>query len=103
VAWRGHLSHLLPERGKLTRGYHAAMNYRDVPEFVGRLRESDAIAASVLEFCILTATRSSEVLGARWSEIDLNQQRPFRTEASKIVMAAVMCARSVRVRVSFFS
>jgi integrase len=64
VAWRGHLFHLLPERGTLT-GHHAAINYRDVPEFVGRLRESDAIAASVLEFCILTATRSSEVLGAR--------------------------------------
>jgi len=103
VAWRGHLSHLLPKRGKLTCGHHAAMNYRDVSEFIGRLRESDATAASVLEFCILTATRSSEVLGARWSEIDLNQQRPFRTEGSKIVMAAVMCKIGPRSHTSFRS
>ena len=71
AAWRGHLAHLLPKRGKLTRGHHAAMAYRDVPEFMGELRERDAIAALALEFCILTATRSGEVLGARWSEIDL--------------------------------
>lgn len=71
AAWRGHLSHLLPKRGKLTRGHHAAMAYDDVPAFVARLRERDALAAMALEFCILTATRSGEVLGARWSEIDM--------------------------------
>ena len=71
AAWRGHLAHLLPKRGKLTRGHHAAMAYADVPAFVAKLRECDAIAAMALEFCILTATRSGEVLGARWSEIDM--------------------------------
>ena len=71
AAWRGHLAHLLPKRGKLTRGHHAAMAYRDVPAFVAKLRECDAIAAMALEFCILTATRSGEVYGARWSEIDM--------------------------------
>ena len=72
AAWRGHLAHLLPKRGKLTRGHHAAMDYRDVPAFVARLRECDATAAMALEFCILTATRSGEVYGARWSEIDMD-------------------------------
>ncbi len=71
AAWRGHLAHLLPKRGKLTRGHHAAMAYRDVPAFVAKLRGCDAIAAMALEFCILTATRSGEVYGARWSEIDM--------------------------------
>ena len=71
AAWRGHLAHLLPKRGKLTRGHHAAMDYRDVPAFVAKLRGCDAIAAMALEFCILTATRSGEVYGARWSEIDM--------------------------------
>jgi integrase len=70
AAWRGHLSHLLPTRQKLSRGHHAAMAYDDVPAFVARLRERDALAAMALELCILTATRSGEVLGARWSEID---------------------------------
>jgi integrase len=47
------------------------MPYSDVPAFVGQLRERDGLAAMALEFCILTATRSGEVLGARWFEIDL--------------------------------
>jgi integrase len=47
------------------------MDYRDVPAFIAHLRECDAIAAMALDFCILTATRSGEVYGARWSEIDM--------------------------------
>ena len=69
--WRGHLDHLLPKPGKLTRGHHAAMPYRDVPAFVATLRERSGVAALALEFAILTAARSGEVMGARWAEIDL--------------------------------
>jgi integrase len=71
AAWRGHLAHLLPKRAKLTRGHHAAMDYREVPAFIARLRECDTIPAMALEFAILTAARSGEVYGAHWSEIDL--------------------------------
>lgn len=70
--WRGHLSHLLAKRKKLTRGHHAAMPYRELPAFIGRLRAREAVAAAALEFLILTAARTGEVLGARWSEIDLD-------------------------------
>jgi integrase len=70
--WRGHLDKLLPKRQKLTRGHHAAMAFDDVPEFIGKLREREAVAALALEFAILTAARSGEVLGARWAEIDLD-------------------------------
>lgn len=69
--WRGHLKNILPARRKLTRGHHSAMPYRDVPEFVGSLRGSDAIAAHALEFLILTAARTGEVLNARWNETNL--------------------------------
>jgi integrase len=69
--WRGHLDKLLPKRQKLTRGHHAALAYNDVPEFIGRLRERQAMAVMALEFAIFTAARSGEVLGARWNEIDL--------------------------------
>lgn len=71
--WRGHLDHLLPKPLKLSRGHHAAMPYEAVPEFIDRLRSREAVAALALEFCILTATRSGEVLGARWSEFDLDK------------------------------
>ena len=72
--WRGHLDHLLSKKSKLTRAHHAAMPYQDVAAFVGRLRESDSVGALALEFCILTAARSGEVLCARWSEIDLDKK-----------------------------
>jgi integrase len=71
AAWRGHLSHLLPKRQKLSRGHHAAMPYSELPPFIAALRERKAMAALALEFLILTAARSGEVLGARWPEIDL--------------------------------
>lgn len=49
------------------------MPYADVPVFVSRLREREAMAALALEFLILTAARSGEVLGARWDEFDLEE------------------------------
>lgn len=69
--WKGHLDHLLPTRRKLTRGHHAALPFADVPAFIGELRQRTGTAALALEFAILTAARSGEVRGARWSEIDL--------------------------------
>jgi integrase len=71
--WRGHLDHLLPARQRLTRGHHAAMAFRKVPGFVRTLRQHEAVAALALEFLILTAARTGEVLGARWQEVDLEQ------------------------------
>jgi integrase len=72
AAWRGHLENLLPKRQKLTRGHHAAMPYPDIPAFVAKLRTRKAVAALALEFAILIAARSGEVLGARWPEIDFD-------------------------------
>jgi integrase len=69
--WRGNLEHVLSEPKKLVRGHHPAMPFREVPAFMERLRAREAMAARALEFLILTAARTNEVLGARWSEIDL--------------------------------
>ena len=71
--WRGHLDQLLPKRQRLTRGHHAAMNYAEVPTFMGDLRARQATAALALEFTVLTAARSGEVLRARWEEFDLDR------------------------------
>ena len=65
AAWRGHLSHLLPKRAKLTRGHHAAMGYQEIPALVAKLRQISTVAAMALEFAILTAARSGEVYHAR--------------------------------------
>lgn len=69
--WRGHLDHLLPKRQKLTRGHHAALPYEEVRAFVSGLQEREAVSAMALEFLILTAARSGEVMGATWAEVDL--------------------------------
>jgi integrase len=68
--WRGHLDKLLSKRPRLTRGHHKAMPFADVPAFMGGLRAMQGVATRALEFAILTAARSGEVLGARWDEID---------------------------------
>lgn len=67
------LQHLLPTRANKTR-HLAALPYADMPTFMRELRTVDDVAARALEFAILTAARSSEALGARWSEIDLSKR-----------------------------
>jgi integrase len=70
--WRGHLNKLLPARSKVHRvEHHAALSYAELSDFLARLHEQEGIAARALEFLILTAARTGEVIGARWNEIDL--------------------------------
>jgi integrase len=70
--WRGHLESLLPARNKVRRvEHHAALPYGEVGAFMAELREQKGLAARALEFAILTAARTGEVLGATWAEIDL--------------------------------
>ena len=52
---------------------HACMAWWDVPAFLVELRTQEIIAARALEITILTALRTSEVLNATWSEIELNR------------------------------
>jgi integrase len=70
--WKGHLENLLPKKTKVARvEHHAALPYADLPAFMTELRRQDGVGARALEFAILTAARTSEVIGAKWSEIDL--------------------------------
>jgi integrase len=71
--WRGHLDKLLPARARVQKVlHHAALPYTEVGGFMAALREQEGMAASALEFLILTATRTGEVIGATWDEIDLD-------------------------------
>ena len=71
--WRGHLAEILPKPARAQK-HHTALPFAAVPAFVAELREQDGVAARALEFAILTAARTGEVLGALWSEIDLAQR-----------------------------
>ena len=73
--WRGHLDKILPKTSKLARvKHHPAMLFPDVAAFLKELRAIGGHTALALELIILTATRTSEVLGAKWSEFDLTQR-----------------------------
>ena len=70
--WRGHLDKLLPKPSRVKKvTHHPAMPHSEVPAFVAELSSNDSVSALALRFLILTATRTSEVLQAQWSEIDL--------------------------------
>jgi integrase len=69
--WRGHLDKLLPARGKVQKvKHHPALPYFEIGDFITALREQEGTAARALEFLILTATRTGEVIGGRWDEFD---------------------------------
>jgi len=69
--WKGHLEHLLARKSKIAPvEHHAALPYHQIGEFVAELRQQGGIAARALEFLILTWSRTGEVIGARWSEIN---------------------------------
>lgn len=73
--WRGHLDHLLPNPAKIqAKEHHAALPYAKVPAFISALKVQAGVAARALEFTILTAARTGEVIGARWEEFDLDRQ-----------------------------
>jgi integrase len=67
------ISKALPRQSD-RKGHHAALPYTEVPSFVQKLHgDNETIPNLAFEFLILTAARTSEVLKAKWSEIDLKQ------------------------------
>ncbi|MEF2548524.1 integrase arm-type DNA-binding domain-containing protein [Aurantimonas sp. E1-2-R+4] len=71
--WRGHLDQILPPPESFKRTHFAAMPYTELPGFISKIRGARGIAARALELIILTAVRSGEGRGARWSEMDLDR------------------------------
>jgi integrase len=68
--WRGHLDCLLPQPKKLQKvKHHPALPFEELPNFIEQLQGRRSISALALEFCILTTSRTSEVLLAKWSEV----------------------------------
>jgi integrase len=73
--WRGHLDKLLPARGKVRKvEHHAALPCAELPSFMAALRDQAGTSARALEFTILTAARTGEVIGARWDEINWKER-----------------------------
>jgi integrase len=65
-----HVTESLPKT-KNGRGHFAALPYVELPTFMQELRERDSLSARALEFTILTAARTGEVIGATRDEINI--------------------------------
>lgn len=73
--WHGHLDQLFPARTRVRPVVHQpALPFKKIPEFMAELRALKSISARALEFTILTACRTGEVIGARWPEFDLTEK-----------------------------
>lgn len=72
--WAGNLKELLPAPSKIAEEtHHPAMQIDDVPRWITKLQNMEGMGKFALEFALLTATRSQEVRGAQWDEIDFDK------------------------------
>jgi integrase len=90
AAWKGNLAHRLPSRAKLHRPEpQPALPYQQLPEFMQHLRSVRSIPALALQFLILTATRTGDLIGGDrqnprpmlWTHVDADTWSIPRTKA----------------------
>ena len=73
--WRGHLEALLPAKTKVRKvRHHPALPHEELSAFMRELKQQAGSAPAALQFIILTAARTGEVIGASWDEVDLNKK-----------------------------
>ncbi len=76
AAWRGHLDKLLPKPEKIAKvKHHAAVSVSQAAVAVTAIKGIEGVSAQALLFQVLTAGRSGEIRGARWSEVDLDARQ----------------------------
>ena len=75
AAYKDNLQHLLPNVSKIISvKHHRSLDYHDVPYLINELQKLKTTSSYALTFLIATATRTSEVIGATWKEIDLKNK-----------------------------
>jgi integrase len=105
AAWKGHLDQLLPTGGSIGAViHHAALPYASVPAFVAALRQRHGhgcdTSALALELLILSASRTAEVLKARWGEVDFGTKtwtRPISHMKGGIEHAVPLTPRMIEI------
>jgi len=73
--WSGHLEQMFPAPNKIKEEIpHPALPWNQISTFMGILRTKEDLSAKACEFGILTATRTNEIILAKWSEIDFERK-----------------------------
>ena len=73
--WKGHLKEKLPDPTKLKKvKHHPALPWEEIGTFMSELRQRNFTSARALEFTVLTAARTSEVIDATWPEINFEEK-----------------------------
>lgn len=97
--WKGHLETILPNN-RSKRNHHKALAYKELPDFMEKLKEREALSALCLQFIILTCVRSAEGRNATWEEIDLDQ-KIWTIKAERMKMSKEhripLCKRAVEI------
>ncbi|WP_411037661.1 tyrosine-type recombinase/integrase [Shinella sp. BYT-45] len=84
--WAGNLKELLPTPSKVAKATkRPALSQPDLPKWFAELRKREGMSARALEFIALCASRSDEVRGATWNEIDLDA-RMWKIPAERMKM-----------------
>jgi len=104
---RGHLDKILSKTAKVKRVRHfPALHYEDIGIFLQELRQRKGYSALALEFLILTAARTSEIIGAKWVEIDL-EKKVWTVPAGRMKVGkehrVPLCIRAVEILSSITS
>ncbi|MFK4725855.1 integrase [Bradyrhizobium niftali] len=87
AAWKGNLQTLLPvaKRNGKVRGPHRSLPYEELPAFMRELATIKSVGARMLETCILTCSRTNEIIHMRWSDVDMERAQ-WRIPASMMKM-----------------
>ena len=98
---RGHLDKILSKTVKVKRVRHfPALPYNNIGIFLQELRQRNGYSALALEFLILTAARTSEVIDAKWSEINL-EKKVWTVPASRMKVGkehrVPLCKRAIEI------
>jgi len=98
---RGHLDKILSKTAKVKRVRHfPALPYEDMGIFLQELRQRKGYSALALEFLILTAARTGEIIGAKWAEIDL-EKKVWIVPANRMKMGkehrVPLCSRAIEI------
>jgi integrase len=114
AVWRGHLALILPPKNKISPvKHHPALPHEEAPEFLVDLNQRIGSAALGLQFLILTAGRTGEVLGATWNEMKddrwvipaerMKARKPHAVPLSNAALAVLKQAREASVNDYVFS